>query len=55
LLGFGVDMVCVDVPCLGLPASKVCMNVGCEDLNAGRGRSRSSLKQPELHQARWPD
>jgi hypothetical protein len=54
LLGPGVEMVCVDAPCLNLPGRpKVCMNKGCEDLNA-RSRTRSGrdafpMIQLDLH------
>lgn len=53
LLGFGVEMVCVDVPCLGLGFSKVCMNQGCEDLSPGRARSTSEHDETKAQQAAW--
>ena len=54
LFGFGVDTVCVDAPCLNLGISKVCMNVGCEDLMAPRARASSESLAPELRQAVFP-
>jgi hypothetical protein len=41
-------LVCVDAPCFSefmanTSISKICLNKGCEDLNARRGTARSAL------------
>ena len=53
LLGLGVDMACVTLPCHVLNFENVCVNTGCENLFARRdtphaARNARSMRQLNL-------
>ena len=50
LLGLGVDMVCVNLPCHVFNFDKVCVNKGCENLFARRDTSRAARNASAIRQ-----